>query len=411
MQDVPVRVCGHRASIFRVGNERNAQDMISAERLLQVVVDLRHLEKDPPLASEAVYLVGHRIWNSQDMDSSSPGGGMRPLARYLLEIALEMGNLKAALDLAHIANNTTEQIIPNVALKDIRAAAVARTDSRAMAIYARYLLNQKAATRNPDDRKLAYDLAQALCSMSEPADPANAVRLTTTAFHKWELPWSILRDAAIQRIQYDFPSPDHPTRKEIDQVLVTALRQGLDLYNDPEACRDLSDHPSIPEYSPEWIQLKTKSAMAGHAESCYNLARYYIEYYNLYPSVANKMPTNPEARIGLDWLELSAELASDNARTMQERYLIMALLMRENGLIKEGHEVLKRGMKNIESFSTDHRARTWSVRQMEPFERNWDQPFSARVRQLLADKAAPVLTKEQRYQGQPPWQGLVKLFS
>ena len=90
----------------------------------------------------------------------------------MLTVALEMGNLKAALDLAHVANLKPDGVIPPAALRHIRAAAVEHTDSRAMAVYARYLLNLPAAA-NPSTREDALELALELSLVSEPADPSH----------------------------------------------------------------------------------------------------------------------------------------------------------------------------------------------------------------------------------------------
>lgn len=317
-----------------------------------------------------------------------------PLAKYMLGLALHLGNLKAALDLAHMANRDGS-IAPPAAMKEIRTAALDRTDWRAMTIYTRYLLNlQKEA--NQDSRKLAFDLAQELSDSTEPAFPGAAIQLTETSTQKWEAPWMLLRDASLQRLEMDYPSPSDPTHQEINQVFVSALRQGVDLYNDPDACRTLSDHPAILEFSPEWIDLKTKSAMTGHSESCFNLARYYLEYYGWYPCIGKSPSNAPIAQIGLTWLRLSADSALDNAKEMGDRYTMLALLLRENGLRKEGHDMIKRGIAAIEMFSTDSKRRRFVVQDLQSFDRSWEHNFPHRVERMLGE---PKLSSEQRYQG------------
>ncbi len=231
----------------------------------------------------------------------------------------------------------------------------------------------------------------------QPTSADKVIRLTTTAVHKEEAPWILLRDAALQRLELDYSDRSDPTHKSIDAALVSALRQGVEEYNDPEACRDLSDHSSIIEFSPEWVRLKEKSAMHGHTESCYNLGRYYLEYWGWYPCIGGPLTKRPEAMIAFDWLELSAEGCLDDAKLMCDRYLLLALALRENGLRKEGHEAVKRGIQSIEKFSTDSRSRRWAIRQLEPYDRSWDY-VTARVEVLLGEFAKPKLSKAQRYQ-------------
>ncbi len=367
-----------------------------AETCKTAIGDLEMLSREPALASEAVYLCAHRLWNCEDLKSVGSGIDVLPLAKWMLTLALDMGNLKAALDLAHVANLNPDGVIPPAALKEIRAAAIQRTDSRAMAVYARYLLNLRNAA-DESTRKVALELALGLESISEPADPSTAIRLTTTAFYKWEAPWTLVRDAARQRLEIDYPSPTDPEHKRINQVFVAALRDGVNLYNNPEAARDLSDHPEVEEHSPEWVALKTISAMDGDSNSCYDLARHHIEYWGWYPCIGKRPSSSPGARIGLDWLELSAEGYHENANEMHHRYLILALLLRENGMHEEGREAVKRGIDVIDKYCNDTKWRTWAVKKLQEFDRSWDFPFSARVEALLGNDATPKLPPEQRH--------------
>ena len=366
---------------------------IDDERRLEQLAleDLESLARNPPVASEATYLCAHRLWNSRDLQARDTAVDIIPLAKYMLSMALEMGNLKAALDLAHVANLKPDGVIPPGALREIQKAALDRSDSRGMAVYTRYLLNlRRQATR--DTRVLAFDLAQELSSFSEPRDPSRAIRLTSTAFHKWEAPWSLLRDAALQRLELD--SLSRSMHQQINETLVSTLQKGVDDYNDPEACRVLSNHPSLEEFSSEWISLKTKSAMDGDLESCYLLGRYYIEYWGWYPCTGKKPSEKPEALSGFDWLELSAEGYVEKAQVMSERYLMIALLLRENSMRAEGHEVVKRGIESIYKYSTDRSAKTGIIKKLQEFDRSWDHDFSARASRFLGE---PVLSPENRH--------------
>ena len=360
------------------------------------VQDVQMLSTDPVLASEACYLCAHRLWNSQDLKHGGSEADWLPLAKWLLTAALRMGNFKAALDLAHVANLNPDGVIPPAALSEIRAAAMKHTDSRAMAVYARHLLNLRNAA-DQSTRQRAFELAIELSKVSEPADPSTAIQLTRTASHKWEAPWKLVRDAARQRLEIDYPSPLDPQHKEINKVFIVALREGVYQYNDPEAARDLSDHPELEEFSREWVLLKIKSAMDGHPKSCYDLGLYYIEYWGWYPCIGRIPSDNPEARIGLDWLELSAQGVLDDANEMHRRYLIVALLLRENGMHKEGREAVKRGVDAIENYSTDSRWRGGAVKRLQEFDRSWEFPFSARVEALLGSDATQKLPPEQRH--------------
>ena len=93
------------------------------------------------------------------------------------------------------------------------------------------------------------------------------------------------------------------------------------------------------------------------------------------------------------------------------RYLMLALLFRENGKHNEGRAALKRGIDTIDQYSKD-RSRAGAVKQLQDFDRNWEFAFSARVQALLGADAKPRLAPEQRHKDLPGSErgGLINWF-
>jgi hypothetical protein len=187
--------------------------------------DLLMLEAEPALASESLYVVAHRIWNSRDLEGPAKTPAIA-MANYILQVALNMGNLKAALDLANIALSEPNGTIPPDALKEIQTHALEKSDSRAITIYIRHLL-RLGNLATAETRLQAYKLALALSKVVEPTIPGNEIQLTERARHVPESPWSLLREVSVQRLELDHPNPADPKHQAIDGTLLSALRQGL----------------------------------------------------------------------------------------------------------------------------------------------------------------------------------------
>jgi hypothetical protein len=306
-----------------------------------------------------------------------------------------MGNLKAALDLANIAHSEPDGTIPQHALQEIRTHALKRSDSRAITIYIRHLL-RLGNLATADTRLQAYELALAVSKVIEPTIPGNEIQLTERARHVPESPWSLLRQVCFQRLELDHPDPADPTHQEIDSSMLSALRQGLE-FGDSNSCKHLSNHHSIVKFSPEWIDLKTKSAMSGNSECAFDLAWYNLEYWGWFPCRGRPPSKNPESRLGFEWLELSAQSSISDAKSMYQRYLILALILRENGLLEEGHDAIRRGLLDIEQYSNDPLWRGWSLKQLQSHDRGWDS-IKISVADLLGDEAEPQLLPDQRRQ-------------
>ena len=355
------------------------------------------LEYEPALASEVCYIVAHRLWNSADLKINDESADALPLAKYALSLALEMGNLKAALDLGYLNNSIPHSVFPPAALKEVRAAARSYTDTRAMTIYIRYLLSSSKAA-DTASRKEAFDMARVLSTMVQPAPQADVVQLTAQPVQKIEAPWALLRDAALERLQYDHTDPTDAEYQEINQVLGSALLDGVVNYQDPDAARTLSDHESVIPFSEQWIEFKKKSALAGHSDSCWHLGRYYLEYWERYPWTGT-LTTNRNAHIGYDWIELSAEAALDDAQMMTSRYRWLALFLRGAGMNKEGHEAIKRGLYALEKYCTDGKHRNSAIKALMEYDRNWDYIQTDVLQVLHPDEKAPKLSKAKRHAG------------
>lgn len=291
---------------------------------------------------------------------------------YLLAVAVEFGHINAAIALCNIDrtmpilstnNGTARTIVKNVALD--------RGDWRAMSLYVDDLLRNKS---NPATRKEGYEMALDLLNIVKPG-PFDLLQ------PQWKIkhPWRVLKEAADQHL-YD--CKDGPEAKAVQESYDRALRDGAKVYTDPEACNLLANSPSVELYSDEWLELKTKSAMSGDPESCFEVGKYWLEKHRWYP--CQSIPSSELGNdLGFEWMELSASLAVGDARTIALRYLALALVLRENNRMDAGLLWLQKGIQQIEDtvFEEDQ-AKEWREK-LQDFEQAWHSNFSATAAETL----------------------------
>jgi thiamine kinase-like enzyme len=137
--------------------------------------------------------------------------------------------------------------------------------------------------------------------------------------------------------------------------------------------------------------------MGGSSDCAFDLARYNFEYWGWYPCQGRPPSKDPQSGLGFEWLELSAQSSMSDAKAMYQRYLILSLILRENGLRQEGHDAIRRGLLDIEQYSGDLAWRGWALKQLQMHDRGWNS-IKISVQDLLGDDAKPQLLADQRRQ-------------
>ena len=299
------------------------------------------------------------------------------LAKYFLNVSVEAGGQKAYLDLWQLAEVMGEDPQPRTQ-KAIHDAAENQHDWRAMQLYIRQLNKRN---RDKGDCALAFELALDLNSMVGPgswkgvgAVEDDEQKHSPHFFSRPNLyvsPWELLKDAAIAYAN------DHPEGSEEHiravHALKQALRDGVEKYNSPDAMKFWADHPSIELFSEQWVNLKTRAAMSGDLDSCLGLGRYWLEKSGWYPC-QGKARLNEEGRAALSWWLLGANQSVHDADAMGRRYLVVALVLRENGFKAEGLEWLRYGIDTMQETCEDTASRKAEASQsLKPIERRWNQ--------------------------------------
>jgi hypothetical protein len=360
--------------------------------------------------SKALYLSAHVMWNSGTfqhtlsfMQIIQPAH--KPfapsVAKHYLEASLHLGYPRAALDLFEMRFADLSDSIPNAALQAVRSAALGKSDSRAMILYARYILtlnHQQTAA----DRRLALDLAQEVSTWHGAETPGNIkdVALVDGPLHQPEAPWSVLKDAAFALIENQDVIEGDPEYEVMLKISYDALHSGAHDYRDPSAFEQLANHPMIGEWTKEWLKLKVEAATHGIGDACFDVARYYLEYWGWYPVRKDGKPPNSHmAELGFDWLELSAQASVDNTNTMAYRYQLLGVLLDENGRHDQAKQAIERGREVVEQYSNRYESSdSFYEDEMHRF-----TPVGNRAATFLSEPE-PKLEPEQRWPEQKkPW--------
>ena len=336
------------------------------------------------------YYIGHFLWNQ----TSFPLLNQYQLARYFLNVSVEAGGQQAHLDLWLLAKLLGDEV-PGKTNRAIKEAAERESDWRAMQLYTDGLL--KKATSTAGDRQLAFELAVDLNKFVEPGTEKGLGTYTDDQMHSlnpkshrnlYVRPWELLRDAAVAYANdNDEGSHEHYRAVKYHEQ---ALRNGVEKYNSVDAMKDLADHEFVKIYSEQWVHLKTRAAMAGDVDSCSDLARYWLEKRGWYPC-AGQAQRDQAGRAALSWMVLAANLSAYDADKMGTRYLIVALVLRENGFKAEGLKWLRYGIETMEETCGDSRKKKYMAT-LESAEARWKaEPYNIKAEQLLGK---PVLPKD-----------------
>lgn len=276
---------------------------------------------------------------------------------YALQVAFESGESEAAIDTA-LAEIKSSSGLRRKTYEHIREMALARADWRAMTLYLWHML--QTAQKKPVTQE-NYLLAKRLYSMMEPSQKQDN---KLPFLQSYELPWKLLHDAADH---YLYHLDDGPESDAVQEDLDMALREGVSKWSDPRAAEMiLSQIGEVEKHSPRWVSLTTQSAMGGNADSCLELAMYYLQKDGWYPQ---RSDNKAKSWIGIEWLALSAALSTSDARTMVRRYLALAHILRENGYAKEGYSWLPTAKENVHEAGLDQRGEM--IEYLDGFQRHW----------------------------------------
>jgi hypothetical protein len=288
--------------------------------------------------------------------------------------------------------------------------------------YARYLLSL-GHQHSTADRRLAFDLAQEASTWYSAEAPHNNAKtpdndtetldkntetpnstrplpLVDRPLHQPEAPWSVLKDAAFALIENGDVVEHGPEYDMILQTSYNALHSGAYDYKDPSAFHELANHPMIKEWTKEWLEMKVGAASHGIGDACFEVARYYLEFWGWYPPRKDgKHPNSKLAELGFDWLELSAQASVDNTNTMAYRYQLLGVLLDENGRHEQAKQVIERGREAVEKYSNRHElSQTFYENTMKNF-----RPAEHRAATFMSP-TEPLLKPQQRWPRQSkPW--------
>lgn len=301
------------------------------------------LLRDQEKLARFMFLLGHGIWNNHTI----VGKGRKDAgitARFALSISARLGFTRAHLDLVQLAlceekDPTTSQ----ESLQAVRKAAEAKSDWRAMAAYARYLINFKKDAKSLNQ---AYHMAEEMNKIIQPGKSGLAGQVTDNPFYDFALPWKLQRDAimALSRI---------PRANEdvLSKPLKVAIDKGLFEWDDPEASGDLANHRSTVEHSELWVELTTKLAMNGDVDAAWKLGKYYVVKEGMFPA-QNPPRRHRQSDVGFEWMNVAINFAVDDLEAMMGRTLTLALIMRENGYRRAGLQLIAQTLHVVKGYTS-----------------------------------------------------------
>ncbi|KEF59952.1 uncharacterized protein A1O9_04800, partial [Exophiala aquamarina CBS 119918] len=266
------------------------------------------------------------------------------MGKFSLQIAFEFDYEDAAIAFARIelrANGLRPKGDPQSLLKPvdlppkilgyIHRAAMSRSDWRAMSLYLDYAL------RKPQNKVTAQNSYQIAVDLSRMAGPSSTNVDDVSPSERYELPWFQLQKAADE--YYAHLPEDSPEAASVQQMYVKALNTGRDRWNDSRAAELLlRNTDEITPGSTRWVELLTQAAMQGNPDSCFKLGHYLLRQEGWHPDCLGS--TRPQSRTSFWWIELSAYAMRHYPVWARQRYLLLAVLLRENGFEKEAKSYL-----------------------------------------------------------------------
>lgn len=298
------------------------------------------------------------------------------LGKLSLRIAFELGSGEAAIEFAKLELRARGVVglkdpdalskpvnLPPDILEHIGQLASSRTDWRCMCLYLDYSL------RKPQTSAAAKHLYQMAVDLSTMARPGFHTIDRVIPSERLELPWFLLQRAADQ--YYAHLSPDSDEAANVQRTYTDALNNGRDLWNDSRAAELLlRNTDEVKPGSPRWVELLTQAAMQGDPDFCFRLGDHRLREEGWHPKY--RKSTRPTARTGLWWVELSAYGMRHSPIRARQRYLLLAILLRENGFRDEATSYLVRGQSALrDSQAID--AET-SIQWLQDYIDQWNNP-------------------------------------
>jgi hypothetical protein len=309
--------------------------------------------------------------------------GWQNFGVYLLESAVHLGDLAAALHLCALENRKArfKNTIPQKARDLVQARASAGNDWKALAVRAEYLMSFKD---RPTKLKEAFELAKLLIEATEPnPDSPNEGPEEIPLIEPWRVLW-------------------HAARLNDDtEAQAKAVQIGATQYHNPEACWWWANSKDVEAYSEPWVDLMTKAAMGGQNRACYDLGMYWLEKKGWYPCPTRlvqpptKVSLDAESSLGFDWLEVAA--LGRSPPLAAELFLGMALVFRENDCSQRGLDCLENGVDAIQAAPGDPPSKADAINKLGIMIKDWSntevpQAGQTRLKGVWADpKAADFL--------------------
>lgn len=298
------------------------------------------------------------------------------LGSMSLRVAFELGEGDAAIEFAKLELRTRGvaemgdpdalskpvDLPPNI-LDYIRRTAIAREDWRSMCLYLDHSL------RKPQSSAAAKVLYQLAVDLSNMARPSLQTIDQVIPSERLELPWFLLQRAADQYYAH-LPS-DGDEAAGVQRTYAEALNTGRDRWNDSRAAELLlRNTEEVKPGSPRWVELLTQAAMQGDPDFCFRLADHRLREEGWHPE--SRRWRKPSDRTSLWWIELSAYGMRHFPIRARQRYLLLAVLLRENGFREEATDYLVRGQAALrESSSPDAEA---SIQWLQDTIDDWNNP-------------------------------------
>jgi len=298
------------------------------------------------------------------------------MGKLCLEVAFELGFEEAAIDFARIelrASGLRPKSDPQALVKpvdlppkilaQIHRTAISRSDWRAMSLYLDYTL------RRPQSKATAQTSYQIAVDLSTMAGPSSTTVDDVHPSERYELPWFQLQKAADE--YYSHLPEDSPEAATVQQMYVDALNTGRDTWNDSRAAELLlRNTDEVTPGSTRWLELLTQAAMQGNADSCFKLGHYLLKQEGWHPDCLRRK--RPQSRTSFWWIELSAYAMRHAPVWARQRYLLLAVLLRENGFENESKSYLVRGQLALKESQAADAGR--SISWLQNIIDEWDSP-------------------------------------
>lgn len=298
------------------------------------------------------------------------------LGRLSLQVAFELGYGDAAIEFAKVelrSGALKQKGDPDALLKPvdlptnilgyISRAAISRQDWRAMSLYLDYALRRQ---QNKATAESIYQLAIDLSTMARPSLRTIDQVIPSERF---ELPWFLLQRAADE--YYAHLPPESSEAASVMRTYVGALNTGRDTWNDSRAAELLlRNTDEVKPGSSRWVELLTQAAMQGDPDFCFRLGDYLLRQEGWHPECLKGTP--PKHRTSFWWIELSAYAMRHSPVWARQRYLLLAVLLRENGFAEEATSYLVRGQLALRETQSAEAER--SINWLQNTIDEWDNP-------------------------------------